>query len=65
MLLAHRTFTPLTPEDQRIKKQWARCVAGVYAVIAIGLLGLAFAAPSAEPQNIAAKHSGTQVIARN
>jgi hypothetical protein len=65
MLLAHRAFTPLTPEDQRIKKQWARCVAGFYAVIAIGLLGLAFAAPSAEPHNIAAKHSGTQVFARN
>jgi hypothetical protein len=65
MLLAHRTFTPLTPEDQRIKKQWARCVASLYAVIAIGLFCLAFAAPSSEPQSMAAKHSGAQVIAHN
>jgi len=65
MLLAHRAFTPLTPEDQRAKRQWARCVAGFYAVIAIGLLSLAFVAPSSEPQNMAAKHSATQVIAQN
>jgi hypothetical protein len=65
MLLAHRAFAPLTPEDQRAKMQWARCVAGFYSVIAIALLGLAFAAPSSEPQSMAAKHSGTQIIAQN
>jgi hypothetical protein len=65
MLLAHRAFTRLTPEDQRAKKQWARWVAGLYSVIAIGLLGLAFTAPSSELQSMAAKHSGTQIIAQN
>ena len=64
MLLAHRAFTPLTPEDQRIKKRWARCVAGFYAVIAIGLFCLALAAPSSERPNAADRLAALQGLAR-
>jgi hypothetical protein len=64
MLPAHRTFVPLTPEEQRIKKQWTRCVAGFYAVIAIGLFCLAFAAPSSEPQSASAQLAALQRVAR-
>ena len=64
MLLAHRALTPLTPEDRRIKKRWARCVAGFYAVIAIGLFCLAFAAPSSDPQSATAQLAALQGLAR-
>ena len=65
MLLAHRAFTPLTAEDQRTKKQWARYVTGFYAVIAIGLFCLAFAAPSSEPQSAVAQLSRLQATVQH
>jgi len=64
MLLAHRAFTPMTPEDQRTKKRWARCVGGFYAAIALGLLCLAFALPSSEPQSATAQLAALQRLAR-
>jgi hypothetical protein len=64
MLLANRAFPALTPEDQRIKRKWARCVAGFYAAFAIGLFCLAFA-PSSGPQSVATKQSGAPIVAQN
>jgi hypothetical protein len=65
MLLAHRPLRIISPEDQRTKKQWTRCVAGFYAAVAIGLFCLAFAAPSSEPRNAAAQLSRLQATAHN
>lgn len=65
MLLAHRPFRAMSPEDQRTKKQWARCVVGFYAAIAIGLVCLAFAAPSSEPRSAAAQLARMQAAAQN
>jgi hypothetical protein len=55
----------MSPEDQRTKKQWARCVVGFYAAIAIGLVCLAFAAPSSEPRSAAAQLARMQAAAQN
>jgi hypothetical protein len=65
MLLAHRPFRTMSPEDQRTKKQWARYVTGFYAVIAIGLFCLAFAAPSSEPQSAVAQLSRLQATVQH
>jgi hypothetical protein len=66
MLFAHRPLTALSPEDQCVKKQWARCVGGFYAVIALALFCLAVAVPSADPRSAAAQFSaGSQTVAQN
>jgi hypothetical protein len=66
MLFAHRPLTALTPEDQCVKKQWARCVAGFYAVIAVALFCLAVAVPSSDPRSATAQFlAGSQTIAQN
>lgn len=66
MFFAHRSLTALSAEDQCVKTQWARCVAGVYAVIAVALFCLAVAVPSSEPQSAGAQFSArSQIIAQN
>jgi len=39
----------LTPEDRRIRKQWACWVAGIYSTIALALFIAASAIPSSDP----------------
>jgi len=58
----------LTPEDRRIRKQWAFWVAGVYSTVALALFIAASAIPSSDPpgartQISAAAHvSGARLI---
>jgi hypothetical protein len=52
----------LTPEDQRLKKQAVRWLAGIYTTIALALFFAAFALPSSDPQSARTQLSAAQVL---
>jgi hypothetical protein len=65
MLFARRPFYNLSPEDECVRKQWTRRIAGVYTLVALGLFCLAFAAPPSDPRSASAQMpAGSQVTAQ-
>jgi hypothetical protein len=52
----------LTPEDQRVKKQTIRWVAGIYTTIALALFFAAFTIPPSDPQSARTQVSAAQVL---